>query len=188
LGAKPPCLSKARTKFALYWKKYKCFYFYNFNKSNNFNILITKYQCMYIKLTKHIHLNFFSKVQILFWPWEGIGVLRPTYVNFCSFWAFSVIYCNFCSFWVSFIYRCWFVVVSSLVDYLILFLLIFCLMEFFTFLWKTYFVEKLFLINSKKWSNGIILHYMHWTKHWKESIKPYRRTVQNIQMYQRKVQ
>jgi hypothetical protein len=46
----------------------------------------------------------------------------------------SVIYCNFGSYWVSFIYRCWFLVVSRLVDYLILFLLIFGLMEFFTFL------------------------------------------------------
>ena len=51
---------------------------------------------------------------------------------------------NVCSFWVSFIYRCGFVTVSRLVDYLMLFLLIFCLMEFFTFLWKTYFVEKVF--------------------------------------------
>ena len=45
----------------------------------------------------------------------------------------SVTYCNFCSFWVSFIYWCIFVVVLRFVDYLILFLLTFGLMEFFTF-------------------------------------------------------
>jgi hypothetical protein len=63
----------------------------------------------------------------MFRPWEGLGVLSPTKVNFCSFW-------------VPFIYRWWFVVVSP-------FLLIFCLMKFFPFHWKTYFVEKAFLIN-----------------------------------------
>ena len=140
--------SQGQNKICTLMKKYKYFYFYNFNKSNNINILITKYQYMYIKLTMHIHLYFFSKVQILFWPWEGIGVLCQSYVNFCSFWVWLVFfYCNFCSFWVLFLYRCWFVVVSRLLDYLILFLLIFCLMEFFTFLWKTYFVGKVFLIN-----------------------------------------
>ena len=38
-------------------------------------------------------------------------------------------------------------VVLRLMYYLILILLIFGLMEFFTFLWKIYFVEKDFLIN-----------------------------------------
>ena len=62
----------------------------------------------------------------------------------------SVIYCNFCSFWVSFIYRCRFVVVLRLVDYLILFLVIFGLIYFFTFLLKTYFDLDIVFSEEKK--------------------------------------
>ena len=53
------------------------------------------------------------------------------------------IYSTFCSFWVSFIYWQWFVVVSRLNDHLTLFLLNFALIELFTFLWKSCFVEFL---------------------------------------------
>jgi hypothetical protein len=50
--------SRGQNKICTLLKKYKCFYFYSFNKSNNINILITKYQYMYTKLTMHIHLYF----------------------------------------------------------------------------------------------------------------------------------
>jgi hypothetical protein len=61
--------------------------------------------------------------------------------NSACFELDTVIYCNLFLFWVLFIYRRGFGVVSRLVNYLILFLLCFGLMEFFTFLWKIYFVE-----------------------------------------------
>ena len=69
---------------------------------------------------------------------------------FARFEFDSVIYCNFYSFWVWIIYRCWFVGVSRLVDYMILFLLIFCLIEFFTFLWKLILWKKFFKLIWKK--------------------------------------
>ena len=111
------------------------------------NTIRNKYHPMYIKPTMRNHLYFFSKAQILFWSWEGLGLSALLMLIYARFEFDLVIYCNFCSFWVSFIYWWWFVVLLLLVDYSILFLLIVCFMKFFTFLSKTYFVEKVFLIN-----------------------------------------
>jgi hypothetical protein len=89
----------------------------------------------------------------MFFSWEGISSTLLLLISAC-FEFDSVIYCNFCSFWVSFIYWWLFAVALRLVDYLILFLLIFVLMEFFTFLWKTNFVKKdsfLSFFFSKLW-------------------------------------
>jgi len=49
----------------------------------------------------------FSKSQIVFWSWEGIWVISPTRVNFCSFW-------------VGLGYLLWFLVVLSFIYLLIL--------------------------------------------------------------------
>jgi hypothetical protein len=97
----------------------------------------------FIKVIKVKTLIFLSVKCKLF---SGLGkawVLSLLVLISACFEFDLVIYCNFCLFWVSFINQCWFVV-SCWVDYLILFLFIFGLMEFFTFLWKTCFVEKVF--------------------------------------------
>ena len=122
-------------------KKYKCFYFDNFDKSNNINILITKYQYMYIKLTMYVHSYFFSKVQIC----PGLGKAK----GFCAqlklisarFEFDSVNYCNFCSFWVSFIYRCWFAGSGRLFDFIFAHLLFNGVLYFSL---KNLFCEKVF--------------------------------------------
>ena len=122
------------------------------------------WQCTFFSVNS---FEFFSKVQIIFWLLESTGFRTLLRLISARFEFDSVIYCNFCWFWVSFIYWFWFAVVSRMVDYLILFLLIFCLMEFFTFFWKTYFVEKVFSINKKDFCTKFVFQ-----KKVKNSIKP----------------
>jgi hypothetical protein len=70
-------------------KKYKFFYFITLINQTilrfwllNITKCILNWQCTFICI-------FFSKVKIMFWPWEGIGILSPTYVNICSFWVWQ---------------------------------------------------------------------------------------------------
>ena len=40
-----------------------------------------------------LNVFIFSKEQIMFWSWEGMGVVNPTHVNFSRFEFDPVIYC-----------------------------------------------------------------------------------------------
>jgi hypothetical protein len=97
--------SQGQNKVCTLLKKYKFFYFYNFNKSNNINSLITEYQSVYIKLTMHIHLYFFSVrfLSDLSEPgYFDVNVLSLICTNMHSFYSPTVSFsplgrsCHFC--------------------------------------------------------------------------------------------
>jgi hypothetical protein len=94
--------------------------------------------------------TFFSKVQIIFWLSRKHSVLEPYSNYFLLVLILSLLFFfNFCLLWVSFIYWYSFGVVVCLVDYLILFLFIFCLTEFFTFFKKKLFCGKCYFNKFK---------------------------------------
>ena len=78
----------------------------------------------------------------MFWSWEDMGG-GATHVNFCSFWVWLG-YLFWFLFALGFIYVLMVICGLHLEDYLTLLLLIFSLMDHFTFIWQTCFEKKVF--------------------------------------------